>query len=451
VRQWNDVRRLLDRSWIREMAVLLGLVTWTGFMFLLPISGHTKFAFLMFPFLIILVARFMNVTLYLFIAMVPITIVVFSGDLQVGIPLIVLLVFAMGLVSGHWKIEPTLFAIAATFALFLIISIQSNEGPVQGVSAYRDLLTLLLGLGLCVVATSVKPSITLILVSIGASSVIVATVIITRAYGQVSLSVDPLNGLTFGQSSALGLNPNYLGLILALGVVAIAGLSTYYHNPLLLLATVPIWIALTETKSRGSIVAVVVGLFFIYIVGRGLRARIIIIWGICLALILWPGIVGYISRVFLEGRLHQNLSYETDARIYLARLAVQLSLQHPLFGIGYGNFPFRAVQSPSVGLLLVPHDDFLRIAAEVGLPALILLVTIFFKGVRSMRQINSGNAAVAVTMTYLVGMITIDSLSSLPLTAGVWVLIGSSIGLARSKPQMKTIESSNIRKDILLS
>ena len=409
MRQWNDVRRLLDRSWIREMAVLLGLVTWTGFMFLLPISGHTKFAFLMFPFLIILVARFMNVTLYLFIAMVPITIVVFSGDLQVGIPLIVLLVFAMGLVSGHWKIEPTLFAIAATFALFLIISIQSNEGPVQGVSAYRDLLTLLLGLGLCVVATSVKPSITLILVSIGASSVIVATVIITRAYGQVSLSVDPLNGLTFGQSSALGLNPNYLGLILALGVVAIAGLSTYYHNPLLLLATVPIWIALTETKSRGSIVAVVVGLFFIYIVGRGLRARIIIIWGICLALILWPGI------------------------------------------IGYGNFPFRAVQSPSVGLLLVPHDDFLRIAAEVGLPALILLVTIFFKGVRSMRQINSGNAAVAVTMTYLVGMITIDSLSSLPLTAGVWVLIGSSIGLARSKPQMKTIESSNIRKDILLS
>ena len=288
------------------------------------------------------------------------------------------------------------------------------------------------------------------LIGVGLAGIAVAAVVITGAFGQVFHSADILDLQSIDRVTALGLNPNYLGLIFSLAIVAIAGVAANRRNPLLLAATIPCWVALGETKSRGSIFVIGIGLFFVCLFGRAILTRISIVGGLLIVVIVSPNVVNSFFGAILGARVSEGFTTDTNARVEAAKLAIKLSLQHPFFGIGYGNFLSHAAASPTIGVPLATHDDYLRVAAEAGIPALILLLALISMGILAMRRIPNGNIGVALIAAYCAALFTENTLSNLPITIGFWVLIGSAIGIdtLQSSKDETQVEPKMLRETV---
>ena len=128
---------------------------------------------------------------------------------------------------------------------------------------------------------------------------------------------------------------------------------------------------------------------------RGKRFPMIIMAGVI-------GIVGvgiaistpnYVARV--ESLVLGNIEGSGDkgsleARRELLKESIRLSFQHPLFGVGPGNFP-AATES-----WRVTHNTYTELSAEGGFPALILFVVILglaFRNVRRVRKTDQYGAS----------------------------------------------------------
>jgi O-antigen ligase len=147
--------------------------------------------------------------------------------------------------------------------------------------------------------------------------------------------------------------------------------------------------AVVETYSRSGLMAMVVSvLVCLWEFGiRGKRFPMIIMAGVI-------GIVGvgiaistpnYLTRV--ESLVSGNIEGSGDkgsleARRELLKESIRLSFQHPLFGVGPGNFP--AVTES----WRVTHNTYTELSAEGGFPALILFVVILGLAFRNVRRVR---------------------------------------------------------------
>ncbi|HEV2616508.1 MAG TPA: O-antigen ligase family protein [Candidatus Acidoferrales bacterium] len=68
---------------------------------------------------------------------------------------------------------------------------------------------------------------------------------------------------------------------------------------------------------------------------------------------------------------------------------------HPLFGVGLGNFKPMMPQYAPAGTNIdsVAHNMFIEVAAELGLPAFLLFVGIFYSGYRSLARVRKKASA----------------------------------------------------------
>jgi O-antigen ligase len=68
----------------------------------------------------------------------------------------------------------------------------------------------------------------------------------------------------------------------------------------------------------------------------------------------------------------------TRARQYLLQTSIAYTLQHPLFGVGPGEFMdvegSTAVKNGQRGAWHVPHNSYTQVSSECGIPALILFL-----------------------------------------------------------------------------
>jgi O-antigen ligase len=62
--------------------------------------------------------------------------------------------------------------------------------------------------------------------------------------------------------------------------------------------------------------------------------------------------------------------------------SLKVTFQHPLFGVGPGNFEIVS------GVWRVTHNSYTQISAEGGIPALVLYVLIFWRGITNLRDIR---------------------------------------------------------------
>ncbi|MCS5712449.1 O-antigen ligase family protein [Candidatus Berkiella aquae] len=78
------------------------------------------------------------------------------------------------------------------------------------------------------------------------------------------------------------------------------------------------------------------------------------------------------------------------ARLDYATNAIQLFLQHPLFGLGTGSFPEAyALQVGQFGKLTGdPHNQYLKMAVELGLMGLLCLFYLFYKQWKMIQQLT---------------------------------------------------------------
>lgn len=145
-------------------------------------------------------------------------------------------------------------------------------------------------------------------------------------------------------------------------------------------------LALIGAASRGSVIACVLVLAITIAANRGLLLDSCCLGLAGLAAIPFLGVPGssisYLGSVLRSQSVAGLLNFRADLLKYGWRL-LQL---HPLLGAGLGGFRYS---SPNPTLYKWPHDIFLEIACELGLPAALLVAMIFGAAVRdAMHQLR---------------------------------------------------------------
>ncbi len=170
-------------------------------------------------------------------------------------------------------------------------------------------------------------------------------------------------------------------------------------------------IALIGSGSRGSAIACVLAIVLsLYFCRQRITDSIVIGVGGLLA-IPFLGIPSasfdYLATLVKSGSVNALLDFRSDLLAYGWRLFQQ----HPLVGAGIAGFQYS---SPNPNVYKWPHNIFLEVACELGLPALLSVVGFFAASAReSWRQLRMSESVCG----------------TLPQLAAAWLLLGIVNGL----------------------
>jgi O-antigen ligase len=191
------------------------------------------------------------------------------------------------------------------------------------------------------------------------------------------------------------------------------------------------------TFSRGALLGLGVAVLWQAIVQR--RHVGVIVLG---ALV---GLLGLLVISHLEpSQVQKGLTYKTNiaqenvsSRLEAWGAAAHLSADHPLLGVGPGNFRVHYLQATGRPLgtppLAVVHDAYLDIAAELGplaAVAFVLYLALCFARLTEARRTQTGppGFATALRLSLIVGMVAALTLSE-QYFAPFWLIGGLAAGL----------------------
>ena len=208
-------------------------------------------------------------------------------------------------------------------------------------------------------------------------------------------------GQSYARFGGIFGHPNLLGGFLALAIpsmVALAASETVWwrrlSGSLLVMAAMA---GLVFTYSRGAWLGTGVGLLILLpVLGRGF-------WLILGAVLLGPVLVGMVTSAgAVLARLDSIAAVGSDPalmeRLEIWGMAFRLVAEHPLLGVGLGNFQaaYGRLMVPDLPLLTYPlelpehaHNLFLNLAVEVGLvgvSAFAWLLAVAFLRVRQIKR-----------------------------------------------------------------
>lgn len=224
---------------------------------------------------------------------------------------------------------------------------------------------------------------------------------------------------------------NAVGALLAIYLVAIVWLAR--RRPSYWPITVPLFLALWLTGSRGAQVAAVLSLGILWFITQPRRAaRIGVAAGfasVVLALVLWN-----------QGRQAQSSSsVALETRVAMAKVGFQVAAEEPIFGVGLGQF--RRISRrfiPEELIRLFPqtavgenaHNNFIQILAELGslgLAGFLWLIAAFFLAVRRGSLTAGSVTAPDVSLALAGGVLALllSCLASHPLliTEVLWIFL----------------------------
>ena len=217
---------------------------------------------------------------------------------------------------------------------------------------------------------------------------VLAVVIVSLVKGHLTV------GRLEGASAGIYTNPNDLALAIALTVpfcfAFMLRASDVFRKAAWFLAAAVMTYTLFLTASRSGLLALVVAVGvmlkeFAFKAGR--RYLLIPVALVGLTVLLLAG--GRLKNRFdaMTGpsvkSIEEGNAYGTAmARGELLRRCLAVAAQHPLFGIGPGNFPIIS------GSWHVAHNSFVEISAEAGLPALILFILLFRRAFQNTRKVQ---------------------------------------------------------------
>ena len=188
-------------------------------------------------------------------------------------------------------------------------------------------------------------------------------------------------------------NPNDLAINIAINIpLCLAFLFAArggFRKVLWAFALVAMMYAVVATYSRSGMVAtLIMSLICLWEFGvKGKRALFLMSTGLIamLALGIMLATPSYFVRV--ESLFRGNIEGSGDhgsleARSELLKKSLWLTVHHPIFGIGPGNFP--AV----TGEWRVAHNTYTEFSAEGGLPALFLFLALLIMSLRKIRSVR---------------------------------------------------------------
>ena len=211
------------------------------------------------------------------------------------------------------------------------------------------------------------------------------------------------------------------------------------RRALWLILSVPVLIGLYLTGSRSVVAAAGVGLAVLVTLllqhRRTAVRRAIVISAVAVALmtVAYPWVTGR----DLAGKL---AAYSLTVRTELVKTSLRVMATRPIFGVGLERYHLTAgfKSSPELEALYPgrknPHNDFLRIGAELGLLGLACLAGILVAAARPIwrRLAISGDVRLAGLVAGLAAFLTTslvsDPLSLREVSYAFWIALGLAVG-----------------------
>jgi O-antigen ligase len=204
-------------------------------------------------------------------------------------------------------------------------------------------------------------------------------------------SMTYLSGRKHGRFGSFFLNPNYLGAfaVLVFPVVFIRALLEKEN-----LKRIYCWIgvlalafALVETQSRGPLLGFVVSLFFFVFIptkGFSMFKKIAFICAFLFVFYLFlPGFFEHATERF--SMIESEMAEDTKSRNTVWSYTFDIIRDYPIFGIGLGEtqyfkymIAYGFIEEFLSRPLDNPHNSYLQIAVQAGIPSLFIFVFLNF-------------------------------------------------------------------------
>jgi putative inorganic carbon (hco3(-)) transporter len=225
-------------------------------------------------------------------------------------------------------------------------------------------------------------------------------------------------------------DPNDLGYVLATTVPLSVWLArrTSASRIVAIMMVAVILTGLALTLSRGAIVALAIGVAWIVITEPRSRKALV-------AAALVATVAGVVFLLLNEARVKSAVSVKgrvasenVQSRIELWRAATILTVEHPVLGVGPGNFPLYQLETqdqPQGSVTFVVHNAYLEVAAELGVAGLMLFLAFLAIQWRRLTQATASGAgppglSSAVRVSFLVALAGALTLSE-EFYAPIWI------------------------------
>jgi O-antigen ligase len=200
-------------------------------------------------------------------------------------------------------------------------------------------------------------------------------------------SVGRLTGVTGGVLE----NPNDLAINIAINIPFCLAFLLRGRGPIRkgiwAIGLIIMVYAVTATYSRSGFLALLVGVVLcLWEFGvKGRRWHLLLLAGmVCVGMIAFapPNYAIRLQSIFFGRIAGANDNGSAEARTELLQTSLQLMAQHPLVGVGPGNFPVVT------GSWKVAHNTYTQMGAEGGIPALLLFLLVLVAAFRSVLSVR---------------------------------------------------------------
>lgn len=210
-------------------------------------------------------------------------------------------------------------------------------------------------------------------------------------------------------------NPNYFAFVLMLGVplwwcymsCGGPGVGRIIRCVIGAGATVTILACFLRTGSRGGLIALIVMLFIAFLRASITSKAILLVAltvGACVVVVALPKTMR--DRYFMVFSVHTGdfstmdvvrmsdmATSSSEQRLHLLLASLKVTLQHPLFGVGPGNFT-GAENTMAVdaglrkGAWRGTHNTYTQLSSECGIPVLIVFLVLLGGSIRSLSSVR---------------------------------------------------------------
>ena len=206
--------------------------------------------------------------------------------------------------------------------------------------------------------------------------------------------------LGLGGGSDTLADANFLCLYILVGLPFLwltASRKTGFKKVLWLSLMLPMLAGAAKTGSRMGLLTLVAGLLM-YLIFATTKQRIIVITSgavfLVLALFFLPQRIRERFTTYFEANTAQSLEAQesAEARKRMLIRGLELTAEHPLFGVGPGEFmDAEAAEAKEVGqrgMWHYTHNSYVELSSETGITGLVLFVIAFFWAYRGLSPIR---------------------------------------------------------------
>ncbi|MAO71501.1 MAG: hypothetical protein CMD02_03200 [Flavobacteriales bacterium] len=210
---------------------------------------------------------------------------------------------------------------------------------------------------------------------------------------------------------------------------------------ILLLIFLPFYLfsLFTEAGKSGQLVFVLLLLIFIFIhLRKNIKYLLIAIGLLFLGLF-----VVYNSSEMLQKRYKQEISRflnkQSSSRSLLFTHSIELIKKKPIIGYGAGAFTdvFRKIDNETEKIVKyhqTPHNNYLYVWVELGIPGLIIFLSVFYFQIRELKKLKDGFVRILLPIMYLAIMFTDSYLFGMHNTLILYIFLSVIVVNYQYKP-----------------